>query len=691
MAYISLNNVIVFASGYPSYNFSGDKAGKSVILPSPDVFKTSKTIDGVSLGIGSLNKPQDIHMGENGCLYIVDTGNNRIVELNKEWKVLRVLKSFNSDGSEDTFNKPEGIFVTDLGEVYIADTGNKRVVILNAKGELIKIIKDIKSDMLPETFSFQPTKLVVTNGKVIYAVSRGMFEGLMEFGADGVFTGLVGANKVTPNMVDYFWKSIATKEQKKAMQVFIPTEFDNVDIDQEGFIYTVTGTVDENNPSSGNPVRRQSTNGANIIKSSKDGVALVGDLGYQKNGSTGITGPSKFVDVKAWDNGMYSCLDTKRGRIFTYDSDGNLLFVFGGSGNLEGMFKYAISIENYKDKLLVLDGDLGSITFFEPTEYGKLIISGEEYYGKGDYTKAAAEWKKVLSLNTNYELAYVGIGKALLRDGNYKEALTYFENGRNRQGYSKAFKLYREQVAMKYFTVFLICVATLIVIKLLYVKLLKEKIKTLELGKNSKVYQGLKYSLYIIFHPFDGFYDMKYEKRGDIRSACIIYVLAMFTYIFRRQYTGFAFNYNNLNELNIIVESMKVIFPVVLWCTANWCLTTLMEGEGSFKDVFMATAYAIMPFILINIPVTIISNFLIIEESTYITLFQNIAIIWSAFLLFAGMLSVHQYQAGKTLTSMGGTVLSMGIMVFIGMLFFNLLQQLFVFGYTIYSEVILRL
>ena len=91
------------------------------------------------------------------------------------------------------------------------------------------------------------------------------------------------------------------------------------------------------------------------------------------SGTSDYAGPSQFTDIVYRENGIYSCLDRKRGRIFTYDHEGNLLYIFGGLGTQEGTFFMPVAIEDIGGSLVVLDATGASIVCFEETEYGRLI------------------------------------------------------------------------------------------------------------------------------------------------------------------------------------------------------------------------------------------------------------------------------------------------------------------------------
>lgn len=206
-----------------------------------------------------------------------------------------------------------------------------------------------------------------------------------------------------------------------------------------------------------------------------------------------------------------------------------------------------------------------------------------------------------------------------------------------------------------------------------------------------ETWKALRYSFYLIFHPFDGFWDLKHERRGNLKAAIIIVFLLGVTYILRRQLTGFIFNNVKLLELNIFLEITSVAVPFLLWCIANWCLTTLMDGEGSFKDIVITSAYALTPLIIINLPLIPFSNIITVEEGAFYHFFSSLAVVWSTILMIIGTSVVHQYSIRKTVLTCIFIVVGMGIIIFIALLFFNLIHQMYWFFYSIYKEISLRL
>lgn len=655
------------------YSYWGDA------VPSPNAYKMEQVIYGDNWSSGRLASPMDMFVGKDERIYIADTGNNRIIILNKEFQEELVISKFDNEGKEDALNKPEGVFGTNDGLIYVADTLNRRLVVFDTAGKFIRAIGEPKSTLLRPGFQYAPIKVAVDKAKRILVVSRGSYEGMMEFDDEGQFIGFIGTNRVKFSPIDLFWKRISTKAQRQQMEQFIPLEFNNLDLDEDGFIYTSTSEEDSNRP-----IKRLNPSGADILRS-KGYFPPKGDIGTLKTGTN--PGSSIFIDVAADQAGMYSALDSKRGRIFTYDKDGNLLYVFGGLGSKQENFRTPSAIEIMDDQILVLDKDNGRLTAFEPTRYGSLIREAviSLYHGKTEQSTAA--WEKVLQLNGNVEVAYLGIGKSLLKKGEYHEAMSYFKLGNNREYYSEAFKGYRKSIVLAHFGTIVFVVALAVVLGFALMKWNRRKVN----GQHFQEFGIIKNPFYTMMHPFNGFWEMKYEQKGRLKLALgIVFLLVIFT-IIKRQYSGFVVNFNNPSQLNSLNELTFIVLPFVLWCVANWSLTTLMDGEGKFKEIVMATAYAMMPLVIIYLPQTLYSNLITGSESSFYYLLDGVALIWSAWLLFTGTMTVHQYSAGKTVMTMLLTLVVIGIIVFIGVLLFSMLQQMISFAISVYKELSFRL
>lgn len=425
-----------------NYDYWGD------VQYSPDAYSVAGVFTSADLKLESkLNAPQGMFVNDDR-VYVCDTGNNRILELKRDntdsLKLVREIDSFFGGSGVNTFNYPTDIAVTDDGYIYIADQNNGRILKLDQNLQYVMEINKPTESTFDQSVNFLPNKITVDSAGRVYCVSVNINQGLIKFEPDGAFSGYVGATKVTYDWTDYIWKRIATKEQRAKLESFVPTEYDNLYIDKEGFIYVCTTNVSEADLDNGSadPIRRLNLMGDDILVRNGNWY-VIGDIYWGEGG--GYEGPSLITDITALDNDVYVALDKVRGRLFAYDDQGRMLYAFGGNGNIDGYFKKPVAIDHMGNDLLVLDTQDCSITVFTPTDFGTKIFQAIEQFQKGQYTQSGQSWQEVMDLNGNYDLAYIGIGRSLLRQKEYGEAMDYFKLKWDDENYSKAFKQYRKE------------------------------------------------------------------------------------------------------------------------------------------------------------------------------------------------------------------------------------------------------
>ena len=210
------------------------------------------------------------------------------------------------------------------------------------------------------------------------------------------------------------------------------------------------------------------------------------------------------------------------------------------------------------------------------------------------------------------------------------------------------------------------------------------------MNKIKKTLSSLRFARFVIFHPFKGFWELKAEKRGTVGAATSVLTALIAVYILRYQFTGFVLNYNEPNEMNVFMQISYVLFPFLVWCTANWSVTTLMDGEGTFRDIYIASAFALVPLLIINIPQLILSQVLVEDELVIYTLLDSAAMIWTTFLMIVALMTVHQYSMPRTIATAAITVVTMIVILVILLLFFSLLSQVWAFVRLLYFELFQR-
>jgi DNA-binding beta-propeller fold protein YncE len=430
---------------YDSYTY--DFWEDIVITPAPYV--PGRSVSGVSLGVGAFARPQDLTTDAEGRVYIADSGNNRIVITNQNMtEAIKVVEEFHNDNGRGFFNGPTGITIcSTTGWLYVADMENLRIIAVEVdfNGDNDRAVRTIDrpqdsplAEMLDEGFIFQPQKVAVDYAGRVYVIARGIFQGIMVFNQEDEFTGFFGTIPVVLSPWQIFWRALETEEQRRRRIQYIPTEFTGIDVDPSGFIYA--SNIDTNGLQA---VRRLNPTGEDVIRKGEN-QNLGGDLII--NPVNEYAGASRIIDVAYRGKGIYSLLDRQRGRIFTYDREGNLLYIFGGLGLTAGTFTEPVSIEIISDNVAVLDAGRNEIITFEVTLYGQLINEAVGLRFDGDEALAVEKWREVLKLNENLEIANVGIGKAYLTAGDNVSAMHYLRLGQSRSFYSVAYRRHRNEV-----------------------------------------------------------------------------------------------------------------------------------------------------------------------------------------------------------------------------------------------------
>ena len=203
--------------------------------------------------------------------------------------------------------------------------------------------------------------------------------------------------------------------------------------------------------------------------------------------------------------------------------------------------------------------------------------------------------------------------------------------------------------------------------------------------------ETLRYSLYVISHPFDGFWDLVHEKRGSLAAAHTFLILFLLVRVLKLMLTSFQFITAPIQYINVFQQMASLALPFLILCIANWAMTTLFDGKGRFRDIYMAMCYALVPYILIQLPMILVSNMLTFEEGSFYQVFLSVSIIWCVFLAFVGLMQVHDYGPGKTIIFLLVTVLGAAVIIFLMLVFFSLLSDAAAYFVSMYREIVFRL
>ncbi len=658
----------VSASQATSYSYTQDDEGN--LVRTQDAYLPDRTI--TDLG---LQNPEDMVIDENNLVYIADTGNARIVVYSLDTE--KVVKILNKDSIADAkfsgFKNPKGIYRTKNGELYIADTGAKTVFRFDKNYKYVRQYDRPTAPIFSDT-NYEPSKVAVDSGNNLYIVSEGVYNGVIQLANTGEFLGYFTSNKsrLTPQQV--FLKLIYTKEQEKNSELLntLPSTFSNVFVDGEGTAYsTCMGTGDD-------LLKKHSTNGTNMFNNP-------------------IITSDALTDVTVDDNGIIYTCDTK-GYIWIYTMSGEMIFNFGeeaGEKDVSGLFSSLTTIAIDKEgNIWGADSEKGFLQSFTPTEYATTIYRALNEYENGDYEKALEDWSYVLRLNQMSVLAHNGVAKAYYNYEEYDQAMEHFEIAGNREGYSDAFWEVRNKSLQKNLSTALIIIILLIVLKIVIGIIDKKKVikrKRRELGQKLKklpVIGEIGYAFRCARHPIDRYYDIRVGKNGSPLTALIIYIVFFGVYMLYQTSKGFIYQYTDVEDMDMGAVVVGFFAILILFIICNYLVTSITDGDGTLKQVFMIPAYGLMPAMFSMLITIGMSYVLTYNESFILTVIMIIGVAWTVAVIFSGLSTVHDYDFKKMVLSLIITVVFMLIAAIVVLVVIIMWEKLYDFLLTVGKEII---
>ena len=477
-------------SAFASYTY--DCWGNTIECPDP--YALIRKVDGVALGVGDLKKVIDVY-AKDGFIYLTANGDtekdNALIKMDEQLNLVSDWRGYYDGGKFVPFSKPCGIFVTDEGKIYVTDTSTYSIYCFSVEGNgaaaKLNLEKTIgapsvkDSSIIDEEFveRYIPSKLVVDRTDRIYVVATNVNEGIVTFNDEGKFDGFLAAGKVTIDPFTKFMKKyIYTDEQKRRIQTFVPINYNNIDLDASGFIYSTLAASNESTVQAeikakkgteqGALVRRLNMMGSDILK--RDGyMPPIGDadiLDTMMNKDASYQGLSQITDVSCGTYGTYALLDNNRNHIFVYNFEGYLLYAFSGPDISAGGMKTPIALAQSGEYIYALDSNSRSIFMYKQTAFARSVMKAIQLEKDGQYSAASEVWSDVLDYDATYDLAYLGLGKTAYWKGDYEKASDLFKLCNNKTWYSKAWSELRKDVLAKWFMPIVMTILGIVVLVL---------------------------------------------------------------------------------------------------------------------------------------------------------------------------------------------------------------------------------
>jgi len=612
----------------------------------------------------SLDQPQDLFIDGRNHIYVADTGNGRVLELSEQGSLVRVY-------GEGELDQPTGICVDGNGRLYVADYGAEQVIVYDRSGNKLKAIGKPESLLFGKNNAFKPKKIAVDKRGNLYIVGEGLIQGLVELSTEGDFLGYFGGNRVGFSLERAIQKMFFTKKQLSQLAQKLPPSPTNVAVGGDGLIFTATVGL-----ASGS-VKKLNVAGDNLLRTSS----------FMSPNNADIT-----VDA----TGNIFAADSVEGYIAVYDKDGSLLFAFGGidSGYQSlGYFTSPSGIAVNGDGLLyVLDKERGNIQIFKPTPFAMLVYKATSLYLDGKYAESLEPWRQVLRLDSMFDLAHLGLGLAYYKEGKFSQAFDELKLAKNAGEYSNTYWELRREWLMKHVSTVILLLAGLFVAWTALRRLHRKTgfgapvVKALREFRRIRIVGELLHVFRMLRHPIDG-YEELVSGKASVLSATILLVILAVVRLYEVYQTSFIFSGVDPLRVSMTTELLKLFVPLLAWIVCNYMVSIISDGEGKFKDVYKGSIYALSPYIVLGVPLTLLSKGLTLMEAVVYDDSRLIILGWCVILMVIMVKEIHGYELKETFKNVAVTLSGMAVMALIAFIFFGLSSQLWDFVRSIAEEV----
>lgn len=614
------------------------------------------------------SQAEDMKIGDDGNIYIADTGNRRILVGDRHGNFIRSI-------GEEELTKPTGLFLSHDDKLYVADELAMKIFVFSLEGELLQEFGKPDSILFGENANFIPEKVAVDRRDNIYIISRGNPNGIIQINANtGQFLGYFAPNATSVTLMTRFRRAIFTEEQLSRMIDIVPSTAKNLNIDDRGLVYSVSQGDNVE------AIRKLNVAGRNIL-----------DTRVADNFLTS-------VEIGSLDNIFVA---SEGGFIYEYTSEGNLLFVFGGQDDGRqrvGLFRRLTAIAtDAQGRLYALDRDRNQIQIFEKTEFAELVHQALELYQDGDYEASKGPWEEVIRLNSLFDFAYRGIGEAYFREENYDEALASFRQAKYRDGYSDAFWEVRNVwMRENIISVLFVIVGFLVLLKV--VKIIERKKAywkrfSSEVNEkyNLKFIHDIAFIKNIIKHPLNTYYSIQYENKGSMLSASFWLFIMFAIFIAEKYFSGFIFLYVRDGQYTLGADIAMFFSIVALVIVSNYLICTINEGEGKFRHIYIGFIYSFAPYFIVKPFLVFISNFLTYNEAYLLQLANTIIYAWVAILIFIMIKEINDYTVRETFKIIFLTLFMILITVLFIFIVYVLIAQMIQFVIAVVNEGVYRI
>lgn len=612
-----------------------------------------------------LRGPKDLFIKDD-ILYIADSGNGRVLRIALNTLAIEVIGA-------DLLRNPTGVSADEDGRIYVADYSARKAYRFAPDGTLEMTFEKPEAASFGRNSSYIPLKVAPGDGGGLYLVNEGSVAGIVQMSGEGEFLGYFAANTVTMSLSDLLRGVFLTEEQQRFSMARTPPAFANIFRGDDRLIYTI-------NRGANVAIKKHAISGNNLLDEANARILM-----------------DNPVDLAVSADGRMLVVTTD-GTVGEYTADGYFICLFAGPSNRTdriGLFDAPSGIGvDSRNNIYVLDERRQAIQVFAPTPAQHSLYQAMTHYNNGAYDDSIMSLQRVVKYNDTSFLAHLFLGRNYLQKNDYYAAEAEFRTAGDRGYFSQAYWETRNQWLQNNTGWILAVVLVVVVIWLALGTILKFRPGFLRKDDGAarsrpRLVHDLMQVGYAIRHPIDNYYNIRVGLTGSMVSATLLYVLAFALLVLYQVARGFIFSVD-VSRYSLFYTGVYFFGILGLFLAGNFFISSINDGDGTFRQIYIGSGYALAPVFLILPPVILLSNFLSLDESFFVQAATMFMLAWTLVTVYLMVMQIHDYSFKEGTASLLMTLFFMIVAILVGSLVFLLLKQVVVFVQDAITEVVLR-
>lgn len=612
-----------------------------------------------------LRGPKDLFIKDD-ILYIADSGNSRVLRIKLDTLAIEEI-------GLGMLKSPTGVAADEDGRMYVADYQARKAYRFAQDGTLEMTFEKPEAASFGRNSSYIPLKVAPGDGGGLYLVNEGSVAGIVQMSGDGEFLGYFAANTVSLSIGDLLRSIFLTEEQQRFSMARTPPAFANIFRGDDRLIYTI-------NRGEHVAIKKHAISGANLLDDGHAGMLL-----------------DNPVDLAVAADGRMLAVYSD-GTVGEYTADGYFVCLFAGPGNRTdriGLFDAPSGIGvDSSNNIYVLDERRQSIQVFAPTPAQQSLYKAMTLYNDGAYDESIASLNQVVKYNDTSYLAHLFLGRNYLQKNDYAAAEAEFRTAGDRGYYSQAYWETRNQWLQNNtgWILGIILVVFLIWLGVGTIRKFRPGFLTRGGGgerDRPRLVHDLMQVGYAIRHPIDNYYNVRVGLTGTMLSSTILYLMVFILLVLYQVARGFIFSVD-ISRYSLFYTAVYFFGILGLFLAGNFFISSINDGDGTFRQIYIGSSYALAPVFLILPAVILLSNVLSLDESFFVQAALVSMLAWTLVTMYLMVMQIHDYSFKEGTASLLMTLFFMVVAILVGSLVFLLLKQVIVFVQDAVTEVVLR-